>query len=608
MGRPAITQTDEGAVINPVTPDAWLDWVSATRTRNHVLGEPLLDWLERYGAERGYLRDDELPGYDPRTDFTVLIFDLGRRFEAAVADHLRTLTEVEAIAAGAEDVRSLDAAEHTFDAMTRGVPIIHQGVLRNPQNRTYGAPDFLFRSDVLSRLFPDCISDEEAAVTAPDLPGPWHYRIVDAKFTTLRFTAGGLLGNGGSSSAAYKVQLHTYNQALGRLQGMQPDAAYLLGRGWEQSRDRGSSCMERLAPITAASTLTNGRVIETAAIQAREWIRDLRRHGSEWQLLPQPSRPELYPNFSNTQDGPWHTFKRQLAEELEDLTLLWQVAVLGRESGHKAGVYRWTDPRCTPEVVAVTGAKKAHVLAALLEVNRTTEGPNVRPTRIRASESHWREEPPLEFYVDFETVSDLNDDFSSFPTRGGQPLIFMIGCGHIEDGEWHFTCYQAGDLTPNSEAAIIDAWLDHMSIVRGRLSPGSEPPVIHWSPAEESTYEKQYNSAKNRHPDKDWPTPHWFDFLNRVMKDEPVVIRGAMNFGLKAVAKALHKHGLIETLWGDGPTDGLGAMVGAWRCYEESTKTGQPVQSIGLMQQIAAYNEVDCRVMMEAIRYLRLNH
>ena len=85
-------------------------------------------------------------------------------------------------------------------------------------------------------------------------------------------------------------------------------------------------------------------------------------------------------------------------------------------------------------------------------------------------------------------------------------------------------------------------------------------------------------------------------------------MRGALAFGLKEVAKAMHANGLIETLWGDGPVDGLGAMVGAWWCAEESRRTGVPMSRIDLMQDIVCYNEVDCKVMMEIVRYLRENH
>lgn len=289
--------------------------------------------------------------------------------------------------------------------------------------------------------------------------------------------------------------------------------------------------------------------------------------------------------------------------------MLWQVGVPGRKKGHEAGVFRWRDPRCTPAVVGVTGDKRPAVLQRLLDVNRTTEGESVWPERIHAAELEWRPEPALEFYVDFETVSDVADDFSFIPKRGGQTLIFMIGCGHVEEGEWRFACFVADALAESSEAEIINSWLLHMEDVRKRLAPQDEAPrVIHWSPAEVSNFETAYSSARARHLDEDWVSPRWFDFLGRVVREEPVVVRGAMGFGLKPVANALHEHRCIDTVWGDGPADGLGAMVGAWWCQDESRRTQRTLPEIDLMQEIMQYNEVDCRAMMEAIRYLRQHH
>ena len=105
-----------------------------------------------------------------------------------------------------------------------------------------------------------------------------------------------------------------------------------------------------------------------------------------------------------------------------------------------------------------------------------------------------------------------------------------------------------------------------------------------------------------------WLEPCWFDFLKQVVKAEPVVVRGAFAFGLKAVAQAMRSHGFIETQWADGPVDGLGAMVGAWWCADEAKKLGVSLREIDLMQSIERYNEVDCKVMMEIVRYLRQNH
>lgn len=65
---------------------------------------------------------------------------------------------------------------------------------------------------------------------------------------------------------------------------------------------------------------------------------------------------------------------------------------------------------------------------------------------------------------------------------------------------------------------------------------------------------------------------------------------------------------LIETEWGDGPTDGLGAMIGAWWCEHEADAQGCGLMDLELMQQIAAYNEVDCRAMVEIVGHLRTAH
>jgi len=89
------------------------------------------------------------------------------------------------------------------------------------------------------------------------------------------------------------------------------------------------------------------------------------------------------------------------------------------------------------------------------------------------------------------------------------------------------------------------------------------------------------------------------------VKEQPVTVRGAFGFGLKAIAKAMREHGLIQTVWADGPADGLGAMIGAWWCQREAVQRGCSLEEIDLMQEIGAYNEVDCRVMAEVLAYLR---
>jgi hypothetical protein len=99
--------------------------------------------------------------------------------------------------------------------------------------------------------------------------------------------------------------------------------------------------------------------------------------------------------------------------------------------------------------------------------------------------------------------------------------------------------------------------------------------------------------------------PEWYDFLNRVVKAKPFRVKRVMGFGLNAIGKALHAQGKIKTLWGDGPTDGLGVMVGAWAAAKQALNEGKPLREVELLRKIERYNEVDSRVLYEVIDFVR---
>ena len=357
----------------------------------------------------------------------------------SVVEHLRDLGVGEVRTLGAAGfqrgaARDLDVAFATWDAMVDRVALIDQGVLRDPEHRTYGLPDLLVRSDVLAKLFPDAVSSAEAAVGAPALGiGESHYVVVDIKYTTLGLTASGGLGNSGSA-VAYKAQLHVYNRALGRLQGYRPPRAFLLGRGWKRTtggtRTGGGNCMDRVAPVEH-DEVTPGGSLSRRTDAAADWLRRMRRDGHRWDVLPVPSVDGLRPNAGGGH-GVWASAVKHIVDAGGDLSVLRGVGVDRRRKANKSGLFDWRDPQVTPESLGVKGAASAPVLKALLDVNRTP-GPLVRPARVAAARSEWIDTPPMEFYVDFETVSGLDDDFSAIPERGGQPLVFMVGCGHIED-------------------------------------------------------------------------------------------------------------------------------------------------------------------------------
>ncbi|HEY6202087.1 MAG TPA: hypothetical protein VI056_03500 [Candidatus Limnocylindria bacterium] len=596
---------DDGLPCDPRTDLDWLDWVAAGETRNWCRNDLLLDWLNEYPTIHGFLRDDQLPGYDETFDLGRFLMRQGRAFEKAVLAGLAQRWELVRITHRPDEARLLSAAIATHEAMEAGVPIVAAGVVRDPELRMFGVVDLLVRSDVLGQLSPGAFVGDPLELAAIGLSHGRHYRVVDVKFKTLE-----LLRTGGLSTSPSDLdtlaQAWVYNEALGRMQGYTPPASYVAGRAWKQGEDRGDRAWDRLARVPH-DTLVRGRNADLGEVvqQAAAWIRRLRTEGAEWRVLPLPSVPELWPNMKAGQDGPWHDAKTKIGAALADLTMLPRVNATHRARAHDAGVTRWDDPRVSSLLLGISSEKEAAIIDAVLAVNRPG-GETVRPERMVVAPQVWRQRAPVEVFVDFEFLPDLNDDFAAFPRKGGQSMIFQIGCGTYRGAQWRFEQFTVDDLSLGAEARMIDAWLAHVhGIAREAGCEVVDARLVHWSPAETSNFERAYDNARARHPDRDWPVLTWFDLLHEVVQAEPLVVRGAFSFSLKPIARSLHALGHIQTDWGEGLADGAGAMAGAWNAAVEAKRKGVTLGATDVMGEIARYNEVDCRVMAEILDYLR---
>jgi len=597
---------DDGLPCDPHTDLEWLDWVAAGETRNWCKNDLVLDWLNEYPTIHGFLRDDQLPGYDETFDLGRYLMQQGRAFEKAVLADLALRWQVVRITHRPDEARQLSAASATHEAMEAGVSIIAAGVLRDPQLRMFGVVDLLVRSDVLGQLCPGAFVGDPLELAAIGLSHGRHYRVVDVKFRTLDIlkTTGGLSTS--PSDLDTLAQAWVYNEALGRMQGYTPPASYVAGRAWKQGDERGDRCWDRLARVPH-DTVVRGRGMDLRDVvqQAASWIRRVRTEGAEWRVLPLPSVPELWPNMKADQDGPWHDAKARIATALADLTLLPRVNTTHRARAHGAGVTRWDDPRTSSGILGIGNQREAAIVDAVLTVNRPG-GDTVLPERMVVATQVWRQRPPVEMFVDFEFLPDLGDDFAAFPRKGGQSLIFQIGCGTYLGGKWRFRQFTVEDLALAAEARMIDAWLAHLRSVAAEAGCDiGQIRLVHWSPAETSNFERAYDNARARHPDRDWPALGWFDLLHDVVQAEPLVVRGAFSFSLKPIARSLRALGHIQTHWGDGLADGAGAMAGAWNAAVEAKRKGVALGDTDAMGEIARYNEVDCRVMAEILDYLR---
>ena len=355
MGIEALTKTDKGILNAPSTAASWVSWIAATDQRSYALEDPLLDWLDLFGTSAGFQPDTQIATFDERSNHALFIMRQSQLFEEAVISHLKKTVGVTMITHRPDEARDIERALATIQAMIDGNEVIHRGVLWDAEHQAYGVPDLLVRSDVLPNLFNALPDDYQPMIAAPGIgASDYHYVVVDIKFKRLPLNASGVqVGNSGDELPD-KAQVFVYNRALGRIQEYLPERAYLLGRGWERTQKGTKHFNDDSFDLLGPVSQDDPNLIQLVDAAA-QWIRELRASGSSWQVQPAPTRQELYPNMNNESDFPCHHAKSDLADDLRELTALWNVRVTGRNAAIKIGLKSWDDPACTASAVGVTG-------------------------------------------------------------------------------------------------------------------------------------------------------------------------------------------------------------------------------------------------------------
>jgi hypothetical protein len=619
----------------------WNEWVNATATRNHVMNDPLLDWLNEYGkgvkpCKTGNpIYDAKIQEYEEdaksATPFYHYIQAKGIAFEESVVAQLYQLFPHNIMTiANPYQARQQDKVQETTRAMKAGVPIIYQGVLHNESTKTYGIADLIVRSDYLSKIFTESPISKKHAKIPCKFSKKWHYRVIDIKHATLALRADGTHLLNAGSIPAYKSQILIYNDAVGLIQEYTPPEAYILGRKWSYTkngeRHTGSEWFEKAGVIDYQDIDDEYKKKTSAAV---EWVKSVRTTGHKWSISP-PSRKELYPNMTNDNDHPWRATKEAMSQNIGEITSVWMCGVKNRDIAMKKGITSWKDPRCTAHALGINGPKIAPIVDGILNINRRNV--NIKPKFIKNKLPAYK----VEFFVDFETVNDLVSSNSSDgldSTTTSQTYLFMIGVGYRVNhtkplsntgtsktntvalnlpSEWKYKHFTTPFIDPESscEKENFLEFHDFLLSIIEENSAQKNYVIYHWSQAERTIYDtiasKYHDDMEDYSGMLDFA---WCDLLH-VFKDEPIFIKGAFNYSLKSIAKAMFNLGMIQTNWlVDGIVDGLNAMVKAVECSQDAKRKNiESMVELPLMKKIIEYNEIDCKVMMEILYYLRNNH
>lgn len=584
----------------------WGNMVAASSIRNYMLNDPLIDFLKEYNINSLSDVPSRIPNSKSNVNYNIDIFTkhimaAGVEFENELIELIKKTHKDLKVVKVADFIHSKkpEKFKETINLMKQGIPIIYQGVLHDYENKTFGIPDLIVRSDYINKLMGyDVISEEEALTGSPNLNVPYHYKIIDIKHSNIPLRADGIHVLNSESIPAYKGQIYIYTVALNKVLGIDINKGFIWGKKytWESCGVKydESNFLNKLG-IIDYDNVDLEYVTQTKS--AVEWICTLRNEGSNWKLLPIPCRGELFPNMKNEKDGHWRKLKNELNSVICEITNVWYCGIKRRQAAHANQVYGWNDINCTSKVMGFTPGKIASTVDQILNINRQNTY-LIRPNFINYERKNWNNIPKdtVEFYLDFET---LNSNFGSIIKDGiisydSNQFIFMIGVGFAKNSQWIFKTFLMKSKTTDAEFIMFKDFMDYIKSVL-KTEKKSHAKMYHWSFAEVGAY----NSFKSRHSNNRISDSHisFYD-LNKVFINEPVTVHGALDFSLKSVAKALNKHKLIESVWDTSSpcSNGLNAMILANNLYE---KNPRDVDQEPIMKEIIYYNEIDCKVLWE---------
>ena len=543
--------------------------VSPTQLRNYILNDPIIDYLEYYKINK----IDDLPSRErknsvPNNEFEEFIKQKGIDFEKKIMEEFKyKVLKIDGNVSAQNYFK-------TIDALKNNEPIIYQGVLFDFKNKTYGRPDLIIKGEFIKKIFNEDVNNND------------YYYIVDIKYSTINLSTNENYINNSNGISVFKSQILIYTNALNEILGQNNKIGFILGKKYFIIKNRNKLIIDNsnFSKVGKINYETNDIKYNNIIKNAIDWIFRLRSEGVNWSLLPKPSIDELYPNMSNNKDGKWRLLKKELAEQIKELTLILYVGYNERSNAFKNNIYSYDDIRCNSEILNIKGTKQ-NIVDNIIKINYESCFDKIKPEIINYNLNNWRKSKDyqMEFFLDYETTTNFDNE----------NFIFMIGIGY-KITEWSFKCFIIDNKSIESQKNMFNNFWNYINKKLVEFNK-KEAIFIHWTSAEPIFYDrikKEYNL----------PNKIFLD-LYKTFINEPISIKGAFNYSLKTVAKAMYKLNLIETLWDSNSNclNGLDALVQANKFYCENKNSD-------IMIDITNYNEIDCKVLCEILEYLRKNH
>ena len=437
-------------------------------------------------------------------------------------------------------------------------------------------PDLIIHRDVFKEIFSEVIVE--------DLP---EYIVSDILYQTVHFNSEKTDLLNDLNLYYYKCKIYLCNQIINPYS----DIGYLFAKEYRHKDNR----------LIKKESI--GKFIFTSDMKLKikeglAWLDNLNHYHDDWLIYPKPTIKELYPNM-NIKIGPWVKEKQRLAEEIKEITLVWNISYHKRCLLHDKGITTWSDPILLRNIYPykIRDSGRELIQEKMITINSQTEL-KISPRKIKNRDFiHHIKDKKDSIILDIESVLKLDERESYFTDEindknQNDPKICIIGT--ILNHNDVFKDFTIKYLDEEEEKKIIQHWLSYLkkSLKTDKIK------VYHWAPAERI----YVDYMMKKYPDLEYPSFEFIDLL-KYFKEEPITIQGCFGYGLKEIVKMLYSHQLIHNQWQDD-TDGLEAMVQIMKTSVDASQKKIPIKRYTDIKKIVYYNYMDCKVITDILQML----
>jgi len=557
-------------------------WVSASKTRNSALNDRCIDYYNEYNITKYEDNPRKSIKKINRTpnEFLNIKFQEGKDFEDKVYNFLKNKYKDNIVMICESYLaRDKNMCIKTFNEMYKGIPLIYQGILQNPENKTLGSVDLLVRDDYINDITE---SEYQIEKFESIFPHKHFYYAVDIKNSKLHFNVDNVTLRNNTNVKPFKFQLYVYNEALKYMQNVNTSKAFILGNSWKMERTESKKKISESSydfsnKLGTVDFQMKDDYVTTEANDAIDWLHELKQ-STDWTHKP-PSNINIFPNMKNRSDEGYREIKQKSADELKDLTLIAHLTPEHRQTAFRVGIKTWDDPKLNSTILGLN-AKIGEYVDSILNANRDTTTKKIFFNSLDKTDMDIFDDTRLEYFIDYETIYFNN-----------KVWVYMLGLGYNYNNEWTYKCFILDDLNEVSERKMYNDLLEYTKQTNQKYNINYKPIYYHWTQVEPNNMEKLVSLLKL--PSNDII---WYD-LYKYFKDNLIIVKGALNHSLKSIGKAMFDNKLIKTIWKEDILIDNKIQIGPYNKYVQKKEID--------WTNLINYNEVDCKIMYDILKVIR---